>query len=590
MVSRKHRLRLRRKMRLHRRQVTTAGAQTDRYFFRRLERLVQVRRFVGVWLVLIVVLIGCSVVQISSLSQYYQKLQPAAGGVYTEGVVGPFTNANPLYATSAADKTVSKLLFNGLLKYDENNQLTGDLARSWQADERGKVYTVTLQPNIRWSDGRPLTADDVVFTYTIIKNPDAGSPLYDSWQGVTVEAKDAKTVVFTLNNPLASFPHSLTNGIVPKHSLEHVAMAEMRSTAFNTSSPIGSGPFIWQSLTVDGGASTSDREERIILEANEDYYKGRPKIDTFIVRTFRTDKHMIDRYNQHELNAMTGLYSQPEDITEHMQVYNFPQAAAMMTFFKTSSGVLADKTIRQALVQAADTDEIRKSLPYTVKTVDSPLLRGNLGYDKSLTQLPFNQKAAADKLNAAGWVLPTNGSIREKDGQKLEFTLYAESSQEATRVTRQLQQQWMKIGVNARVELQNTTDFQITLAEHSYDALLRGVSIGNDPDVFVYWHSSQTDVLSSGRLNFSEYKSDVVDEALSSARTRTDDSLRAAKLKPFLAAWKDDAPAFGLYQPRIMYITRDNVYGLHERPLVSASDRYANVDEWMIRIVKTTVD
>lgn len=575
-------------MRMHRRQVEAVGVQTDQFVFRRLERLTNVRRFVLAWVGLVIIAIACSVIQISSLSNYYQSLQPAPGGTYTEGVVGAFTNANPIYATSTADRTVAKLLFSGLLQYDQNNQLVGDLAESWQADARGKVYTVALRPDLRWSDGQPLTADDVSFTYSVIQNADAGSPLYASWQGVTVEAKDKRTIVFTLSNPLASFPYSLTTGILPKHKLANVPMGDMRSTSFNTNQPVGAGPFVWQNLTVDGTGEA--RQERLILEANQQYYRGAPKLDTFIVRTFRTQDQMVSHYNKHELNAMVGLSEQSQTITERAQAYNLPQTAAMMTFFKTTQGVLADKTVRQALVHGTDVKAIRSALPYTAKPVDAPLLKGQLGYEKSLAQLGYDVAAAEKQLSDAGWIAPQPGEVREKAGQKLEFTLYAESSSEAARITQLLQQQWRKIGVNAKVQLQSSSDFQVTLSQHSYDALLRGISIGNDPDVFVYWHSSQADVLASGRLNFSEYKSNIVDEALESARTRIDPNLRVAKYKPFLSAWRDDAPAVGLYQPRVLYITRDPVYGLHDHTVVSASDRFANVDQWQIRLVKTTVD
>ena len=588
MVGRAHRLRFRRKMRMHRRQVETAGQQTDQFVFRRLERLVNVRRFVFAWIGLVVIIIGCSVIQISSLSKYYQDLRPAPGGTYTEGVVGAFTNANPVYATSTADRTIAKLLFGGLLKYDENNQLVGDLAEKWAPDARGRVYTVTLRPDLKWSDGRPLTAEDVLFTYGVIQNPDAGSPLYASWQGVKVEAKDSRTIVFTLSNALASFPYSLTNGIVPKHKLEAVPMGDMRSTSFNTNQPVGSGPFRWQNLTVDGTGET--REEKITLEANNLYYAGKPKLDTFIVRTFRTEPQIIAHYNKHELNGMIGITNQDQSISEQMQLYSFPQTAAMMTFFKTTEGVLSDKAVRQALVRATDTKAIRNTLPYAAKPVNAPLLKGQLGYEKSLAQFGYDPAQAEKQLTDAGWVATQPGQIREKEGKKLEFTLYAESSREAARTTQLLQQQWRKVGVNAKVELQNSNDFQVTLSQHSYDALLRGISIGNDPDVFVYWHSTQADVLASSRLNFSEYKSNVVDEAIESARTRLDPNLRIAKYKPFLSAWRDDAPAVGLYQPRVLYITRNTVYGLHDHTVVSASDRFANVNEWQIRLVKTTVD
>lgn len=589
MVSRVQKLRFRRALRMRRRQVETVGQQTDQYVLRRLERLVRVRRFVAIWITLIVVLVIGSVLQTTALSNYYQELRPTGGGAYTEGIVGSFSNASPVYASSTADRAVSKLLFSGLLTFDKENNLSPDLAANWKADARGQVYTVTLRDDLRWHDGAPLTSDDVVFTYSVIQNPDARSPLNASFQGVTVKALDAKTVTFTLANPLASFPYSLTNGLIPKHVLQDVPMADLRTIDFNTAQPVGSGPFQWQELSIEGN-DPDERQERIALSAFQNYHHGRAKLDNITIRTFQTDEQMIASYQARELDAMAGLLSYPSDVTDAEKTYEFPQTAAMMTFFKTTSGVLADKAVRQALVRSADPAAIRKSLGYNTRSVEAPILEGQLGYDPAIVQLPPDIAAAKAQLEAAGWVLPANSTVRQKDQQKLTFTLYAESSPEAATVTRLLQQQWAAVGASVKVELQTADAFQITLSEHSYDALLRGISIGADPDVFVYWHSSQADVLARGRLNFSEYKSPAADEALALARTRTDANIRIAKYKPFLTAWRDDAPALGLYQPRVLYITRDTVYGLEAHTVTAASDRFANVHEWMIRRVKTTVD
>lgn len=587
MMSRARRLRMRRQIRMHKHQLEDVGASADQHFFRRLDNLTTVRRFVSMWVALIVVLIGGSVVQIYALSGYYQQLMPAPGGMYSEGVLGAFTNANPIYASSAADRAVSRLVFAGLLTYDTKNTLVGDLAESWQADARGQTYTVKLRPNLRWHDGRPLTAQDVVFTYTVIQNPDARSPLNASWQGITVKATDPRTVTFTLGGPLASFPHSLTTGIIPQHILANVPMADMRSVPFNTAKPIGAGPFKWQDLEVSGGTPET-RQERIMLSAFEDYRGGRAKLDNFSVHVFRSPDRMIESYKKHELQAMAGLTSEPE--LQEKNVYVFPQTAAMMTFFRSSEGILAEKPVRQALVQAVDTDKVRAQLSYAARAVTQPILNGRLGYDEASGQLGYDPQAAAKLLNDTGWVQPKPGAVREKDGAKLEFTLFAESNHETARVSRTLQQQWRDIGVNARVELQDASEFQATLSQHSYDALLRGISIGPDPDVFVYWHSSQADLLAKGRLNYSEYKSSAADSALEQARTRIDPTLRAAKFKPFLAAWRDEAPALGLYEPSFLYITRQPVYGLEAHPINTAADRFANVEDWMVRQVKTTVD
>jgi len=178
----------------------------ERYFFRRLDRLVPVRRFVITWLLLLVLLCGCPVGQIRALDGQFQILQPTPGGIYTEGILGDFTNSNPLYATSQVDESVSKLLYASLFKYNDHNQLVGDLASGYEVDTSGKVYTVHLKPGLVWQDGVPLTAQDVVFTYKMIQNPDALSVLNSGWQGITATTPDNNTVVFTLPSSLAPKP------------------------------------------------------------------------------------------------------------------------------------------------------------------------------------------------------------------------------------------------------------------------------------------------------------------------------------------------------------------------------------------------
>jgi peptide/nickel transport system substrate-binding protein len=151
-----------------------------------------------------------------------------------------------------------------------------------------------------------------------------------------------------------------------------------------------------------------------------------------------------------------------------------------------------------------------------------------------------------------------------------------------------LSSDWAALGVQAVPVLQDLTDFQTTLETHNYDALLYGISIGADPDVFPYWDSSQADQRSTTRLNFSDYKSTTADTALEAGRTRLDPALRAIKYRPFLQAWQTDAPALGLYQPRFLYITRGHVYGLADHTLNTDGDRYESVSDWEIHTTKVT--
>jgi ABC-type transport system substrate-binding protein len=258
-----------------------------------------------------------------------------------------------------------------------------------------------------------------------------------------------------------------------------------------------------------------------------------------------------------------------------------------MVFFKTSAGVLADQKVRQALVQATDVPRIIRQLGYTTHEVKEPLLLGQLGYDPSLAQPPFNLKAAQITLDGDGWVVGKDG-IRTKDGKQLAFTLAAAKTPENKMVTGHLREQWKALGARLNVQLQDSSDFQSTLSYHTYDAILNGIAIGVDPDVFVYWDSSQADIRSSHRLNLSEYKNATADAALEAGRTRIDAGLRVIKYKPFLQAWQQDAPAVGLYQPRLLYLTNGPVAGLSENPISMPTDRFINVQNWEIREAKVT--
>jgi peptide/nickel transport system substrate-binding protein len=220
-------------------------------------------------------------------------------------------------------------------------------------------------------------------------------------------------------------------------------------------------------------------------------------------------------------------------------------------------------------------------LNYSAIPVDEPLLKGQLGYQARYAQATANTARANALLNSAGWRTGSDG-IRTKGGKRLAFALSVPSSADYTQAANTLSSQWRKIGVDAQVSIQAPADFQTILTQHAYDAVLYGIAIGVDPDVFVYWDSSQADVRSTNRLNFSEYASTAADVSLEAARTRLDPVLRTAKYATFLRAWQQDAPALGLYQPRFLYISHTTVYGLSAGQLNTDAGRYRNVESWMI--------
>lgn len=587
MIDRTTKLRWRRRFRRSQKQVGDLGSQAEdnleKHFFKRLSRLTQVRRFIFSWVILFVLLIGGVLLQNRSLGAYYLTPKPTAGGIYTEGILGSFTNANPLYVASSVDNSVGRLVFSGLFTFDQNNQLKGDLAKSWSVDERGTTYTVILKDNLQWHDGKPLTSADIVYTYSMIQNPDAKSPLASSWSGIRVSALDSKTVTFTLPSILTSFPYSMTNGIVPKHLLEGVPVTQLRSIAFNTKKPIGSGPFKWEAIEVVGN-NPEEREQRIALIPYDNYVGGTPKLDKFIIRTFQDQDKLANAFKKDELNAAAGLTTLPEDFEKDSTIrdYNIPLTSQVMVFFKNTNEIFKDTKVRQALSYAINTKKVLSVVDRPVIPSDSPLLKSQIGYDKNIVQKTSDISVAGKLLDEAGWKMGAK-NLRYKNGKPLTFVLTTQSNSVYNSVSSELKKQWRKIGVDVEISPQKDTELQSTLAVHNYDVLLYGIAQGPDPDVFAYWHSSQADLRSPNHLNFSEYSNPVADKSLEGGRTRSDPAVRAIKYRPFLEAWSNDAPAIALYQPRYLYVVRDPLFNFDQTNMNNGADRYNNIANWMIR-------
>lgn len=574
---------IKRRLRKRRRQVEAfagdANRQLDKLVFRKIDNFQNVWRFISTWLLLLIVLVSGVAIQARALGRYYIGTRPVGGGEFVEGIVGTFTNVSPLYATTPVDTSVSRLLFNGLLKYDDAGKLVGDLAESWSVDEPGTTYTVVLKPSLKWHDGESVTSADVVFTIQAIQNPDTRSPYNLSWQGVTVAAVDERTVTLVLPKPLSSFVYSLTQGIVPKHRLGELPFAQIRSDDFNNRTPVGTGPFQWNSMQTEQVGDAS--RQRIRLKAYANYHFGEAKLNRYTIETYENQSSVVDALKQGRINGATIASGGDIDssTSQRLNQFNIPLMSGVYLFFNTQRPPLNDKGVRNAFERTVIPGDLRAQLGFPVIGVNEPFLRFHSTYDNTKQQVKPNLTQASELLDKAGWLKAENSFVRQKDGKVLEFTLLSEENTEYARLADVLQRQFADVGVKLNVDLRSGRDFQQALLGHQYDALLYGISIGADPDVFAYWHSSQA---VADRFNFSEYKSDVADEALAAGRTRGDVQLRILKYRPFLDAWRDDTPAVGIFQPRLLFVTNGAFYGFSPKILSTASDRYQDVNRWMI--------
>ncbi|MCX6022091.1 MAG: ABC transporter substrate-binding protein, partial [Chloroflexi bacterium] len=190
------------------------------------------------------------------------ELRPDYGGRLVEGVAGGPSTLNPLLAQfNDADKDISSLVFSGLTRLSPNGELVPDLAQRWDIEDGGRRYRFVLRDGVRWHDGIPFTADDVVFSFKMIQAKDfpGSTDLAALWKDVGIAKKDDLTVEFTLPQPYAPFLSTTTLGIVPVHLLRDVRPADLTRAPFNAN-PIGAGPYRLIEAYVD----------RMILKANPD--------------------------------------------------------------------------------------------------------------------------------------------------------------------------------------------------------------------------------------------------------------------------------------------------------------------------------
>lgn len=183
-----------------------------------------------------------SFVSVAALEQRLLVTVPAYGGSLVEGTVGNPQFVNPLLAISDADRDLQSLTYAGLMGLSGEGKIIPVLAQSYTISPDGKTYTFILRPDALFTDGTPVTADDVVFTVKKAQDPALKSPEYADWTGVNVVALDSTTVRFTLAKPYAPFIGLTTLGILPAHLWQNISDSEFPFSTLETN-PVSAGPF-----------------------------------------------------------------------------------------------------------------------------------------------------------------------------------------------------------------------------------------------------------------------------------------------------------------------------------------------------------
>jgi peptide/nickel transport system substrate-binding protein len=500
---------------------------------------------------------------------------PVESRIYREGIIGQPVAVNPVIAgITDADRDLIELLFANLT----------DLAESYSSPSNGQTWNVVLQPDLRWSDGKPLTSDDVIFTVDTLQNPASRSPLFLTWQGVIIDRISEREIEFTLRNPYAFFLDNLKNlKIIPKHIFGNIPVENFRLSEYNLE-PIGSGPyqFVSSEKRKDGFITTYR------LRANEYFAQQNPFIKTIEVSFFASPTELISAFNKKDIDGFGGL--NPKHIPNLRLAHKIlektmPQYYAIF-FNKNTKTSLADPAVLRAFELATNKQALtEKVFDGKALIINSPVPPMVAGYDRLADPgNEFSIEKANEILDGAKWNLNEETGIREKKTGRqteiLEYNIIVPQTSFLVDTVNILKEDWKQIGVNLNPIVLSPTDIaNEVIKTRNYQMIIFGNILRNNPDIFSFWHSSER--FYPG-LNLSLYENKKVDNLLELVRKSLDENSRMDDLSRLQKLIVEDRPAIFLYSPLYLYVAPKQLGGFEEISLVTPSDRFKNVNKWYL--------
>ncbi|MFH1427667.1 MAG: peptide ABC transporter substrate-binding protein [Patescibacteria group bacterium] len=567
---------------------------------------------------------------------YNNNLQviPATGGEYISGLVGTPKYINPLYAmASDVDSDISQLIYSSIFKRGLNGELVNDLATNYTISEDSKIYTVNIKENIKWHNGETFSVDDIIFTFNAIKDKQYNSPLRSSFKGVEIHKVDEQTINFVLAEPYAAFLQLLTFGIIPSHLWSLIA-PDSASLAELNLKPIGAGPYKFKSLVKDKAGNI--RAYNLI--ANEYYYNKKPYIENIVFKLFVNFEEAIISLNGNQIDGLSYLPNQSKDkliALDSLSLYklNLPQITSIF-FNQKNNSLLENKSIRQALALAINKNEILTDVfPDDIHLIDGPILPNNFAYYNEIKKYKFDQTEANKLLDQTSWVRveisPTEieeiqaeqtneevseeeeasasenndkeaeekiindklllgpGSWRKKGNDYFIIYLTTVETEENIKVAEVIKKYWEEVGVKTIVNIMPINQIQTeVIRSRNFQALLYSQVVGNDPDTYVFWHSSQ---IGEGGLNIANYTNKEVDQLLEDARLTSNIEVRTEKYKKFQEIIAEDLPVIFLYSPTYTYVQSKKIKGFGVNNILVPRDRFANITDWYIKTGKKLI-
>ncbi len=512
--------------------------------------------------------------------------------VLRDGVVGSITTLDPLFARSRPELDADALLFSGLTRLGPAGTVLPDLASSWTATSNGQTWTFQLRGGATWSDGVPVTADDVVFTVLTTQRPDYHGPLAGAWQGVSVQKIDRLDVRFTLSTPVADFPLAARSPILPSHLLVGQALTDIAASSFEQQ-PVGSGPFRLVSLDTSGALlQRVDATPAVptAIPSNPLDWQSTATVQQIAIDLFSDQQALAAAFRSGTVDAAGGLSS---DLVAGLAsesgvtVVRYPRtvATAVMLNLRFGHNLFQNVHVRRALLRAINRDAlVRNQLGGLGVRADSLVPPGSWAFSaKSAGHVAYDTKAAVADLVAAGWKRSGSGWLRPGSTTKVTIqllTVDAATNPLDAAIATQVAAAWTRIGLPVRL-VTVSADQLVTgrLVPGNYDAAVVDLNVGLDADLYPLLASSQAPV---GGSNLSGFQSPKLDKLLEAARSYASQATRARRVAAVEADLTSEMPILPLAYTDYTYVVRDTVQGPSSTLISDPGEQFWDVLTWRI--------
>ena len=479
---------------------------------------------------------------------------------FVESSIGDARRLNPVIANDSASGTINDQIFNGLVKYDKDIKLTGDLAQRWTIEDGGKTITFYLRKGVKWHDGVEFTAEDCLFTYKKFIDPNVATPYSSSYMDVS-NAEVVSRYVFrvTYREPFSPALESWAAGMIPKHLLEG---KDINTDAFNRN-PVGTGPYKFKEWLAG---------QKIVLEANDQYFEGRPNIDQFIYRIIPDSSTMFQELLSGGVDLM-GLNplqylrkSETRRIRENYVKFRYPANAFTYLGYNLRSPLFDQIAVRQALSYAIDRQGIIDGILLGIgRPCTGPFAHVSWAYNPHAKNYEHDPELARRMFAKAGWKDDNKDGILEKNGRPFRFTIMTnQGNNERIKTAEIIQQNLKAVGIDMNIRVMEWQAFLEQIDKRSFDAILLGWSMGRDPDIYDIWHSSKT---KKGEYNFIGYKNAEVDRLLVAGRRTFDVEKRKKIYYRIHELLAEEQPYAFLYVPDATPIVHERFKGVEVAPL-----------------------